>query len=171
MVQNSAFRRMISVDPGLTFGWAAWQDREVQLTGQSNTTIGDWHLLETGIFETSPKDEFAIRLFQIGREFARVVARHQGCEMVYIEEPFFDEKNTAVNKSGALVKLSASVGALLGAITEQRIRVETVPVRKWKGQLPKEITHKRIQLELPNCKATSHALDAVGIGLYKVGRF
>ena len=65
-------------------------------------------------------------------------------------------------------------GVSLGIFLSSTPVIATVGVNEWKGQLPKEIMHKRVLQRLPtlNRKAKSlpscfeHAMDAVGIGHY-----
>jgi len=89
---------------------------------------------------------------------------------IYVEFPAFfgsfGGQTTA--KSGALVKLSGLVGAIMFAL-----EAKPVKVNDWKGQLPKDIVIKRIKRVLPNVetkfKVKSHGWDAIGIGLHTLG--
>lgn len=88
--------------------------------------------------------------------------------IVLIEEPQLflgSAKGRAASNSGAVLKLVAMVycmvGALKALITD---KVITVPVRSWKGNVPKSITQKRVA-KYWGCKSgDDNITDAVGIG-------
>lgn len=89
-------------------------------------------------------------------------------DKVLIEEPrlfLSTRKGQAASNSGAILKLVAMVycmaGALKALFTENVIMV---PVQKWKGNVPKEITQRRV-LRYWRCKSgDDNITDAVGIG-------
>ena len=74
-------------------------------------------------------------------------------------------------RSGALVKLSQFAGQIIGVFNEHHLPIELVDVQKWKGTISKDLVKHRILKRIPDCKATNHDWDAIGIGLYKMGRF
>jgi len=89
-------------------------------------------------------------------------------DRVLIEEPrlfLSTRKGQAASNSSAILKLVAMVycmaGALKALFTEN---VVLVPVQQWKGNVPKEITQKRV-LKHWGCKSgDDNITDAVGIG-------
>lgn len=82
-------------------------------------------------------------------------------DVVAIELP--DYRTEAASNSGALEKLVAFVFSLRARMSPVA-RVVLVPVRKWKGNLPKEITQRRVAKRW-NWQGTDHnEADAVGIG-------
>lgn len=77
-------------------------------------------------------------------------------------------------KKGDLQKLTFLVGMLAGMVCPER--TFTVPVHTWKGQLPKPVVTERIQSILgrdvcAKVGVQTHAWDALGIGLWAMGRF
>jgi hypothetical protein len=90
-----------------------------------------------------------------------------GC--VYAEYPSYLQSFRGLTsaKSGNLIKLAVNFGGLQAITFSQNILWKNVPL-KWKGNIPKEIMHNRIRQQLPTLSkdAVSHALDAIGIGLY-----
>lgn len=88
---------------------------------------------------------------------------------VIIEQPenWGAYKSMASSRSGSLLKLELLTGAIVGytlALLEDPTAVVLVPVSKWKGQLPKHVTQKRMEKKY-NCKfGTNDESDAVGIG-------
>jgi hypothetical protein len=81
-----------------------------------------------------------------------------------------------------LLDLACLVGRLQGRLEEKGVDVELVYPRTWKGTVPKDIHNKRVLAALskeelallpkrPRAKDFDHnLLDAVGIGLWKLGR-
>jgi hypothetical protein len=109
------------------------------------------------------------------KEFGRFWTEKPGIHLVYFEEPVFftDGGSTAVAASGSLVKLSMATGAMAQVAWGKGAEVKMAPVVQWKGQLPKKVVNKRI-CKLLKCSSrayTSHAWDAVGIGLWAKGFF
>jgi hypothetical protein len=80
-------------------------------------------------------------------------------------------KGQVTADSGALVKLSNFAGSILGLCFAMKVPFRWVTVNAWKGQLPKQVVWHRINQAIPGieevCK--SHAMDAVGIGLWLQG--
>lgn len=94
---------------------------------------------------------------------------------VYCEMPaFFEgEKGHAAAAKGDVVKLAFLVGVYAGICHGQRVGFSVVPVRDWKGQLPKTVVIERIKRKLGKGCGLYHGdqWDAVGIGLYVKGYF
>lgn len=74
----------------------------------------------------------------------------------------------------SLIKLAFTAGVLVGRLGAPKVRA--VAPREWKGQRPKAIHNKRT-LSLLDAnerakilRATSDVLDAIGLGLWAVGR-
>jgi len=71
------------------------------------------------------------------------------------------------SKTGVLHKLFFFVGALwYWAWRSDNIVPVLIPVRKWKGQLPKEVMRGRIERSLNIKTNSTHEADAIGLGLY-----
>jgi hypothetical protein len=69
-------------------------------------------------------------------------------------------------KTGVLHKLFFFVGALWQWGRERELVPILIPVREWKGQLPKEITRKRVEDTFGIKTKNMHEADAIGLGLY-----
>ena len=82
-------------------------------------------------------------------------------------------KGQVAAESGALVKLSQTIGRITQILIDAGCKVELIEVAKWKGTLPKEVCERRIRRLLPRIpeKQSNHAIDAIGIGLFKLGKF
>ena len=92
--------------------------------------------------------------------------------LAYIENAYYgaSEKGQVTASSGALVKLSEFIGEIT-SILKCYCQVRLVSPQKWKGTMTKEAVIHRILKRCPHIVATSHAWDAVGIGLFEVGVF
>lgn len=147
----------MTIDPGGTgSGWALWSK--------------GWKLLSNGVVipPGTGEDKWEERAYYTVSSLSRV-AKCAGCSLGFVEYPaFFQANGGGVASSGALVKLAWFVGLVCGKLP---MHVELVTVGEWKGQLPKAVVERRIREILPGVKAKSHDWDAIGIGLYKAGRF
>ena len=87
---------------------------------------------------------------------------------VYIEWPsqFTGAKGLAAANSNDILKLSCLIGRLTQFFVNQGSVVITVPVQRWKGNLPKNIVAKRAKKFFGIEKLTSHSADAVGLAQY-----
>ena len=93
----------------------------------------------------------------------------------FIENPCFQSagKGIVAAKSGSLVKLSKICGVYEYQLQQLDIEYQLIEIVSWKGQVPGDIMFTRIlknlfklQPELEENPPKSHALDAVGIGLW-----
>lgn len=163
-------RCVLSIDPGIDWGYAVWNSHGTHFfklespikSGVlwASKTITNWH----------EKLDVACRQFDtLLKDLIHPLER------VIIEEPaYFQSAGGGVAaRRGDLVKLALVTGAFAGiANCKYMAVIELVPVTTWKGQLPKEVVIKRIREKLPKIKGvTSHAWDAVGIGLHAKGHF
>ena len=74
--------------------------------------------------------------------------------------------------SGSIVKLSVSLGAFLSIVFNQaNKKIILIEAKKWKGQLPKRVTMKRINKIIKKDIKNDNESDAIGIGLFHLGRF
>ena len=138
---------MITVDPGVNyFAWAGW--------------LRDGTLRACGLW--SAKDDLPIPFLEFdGRE-------------VIVEVPGRRWRGTEKD----VLQLATAAGYYAGVLSRGGAHRFVEP-SQWKGQVPKEVHHPRIvaalapeeQARLPVKKgALVHVLDAVGIGLWALGR-
>lgn len=89
---------------------------------------------------------------------------------VIIELPtnFHTPGGQAASLSGALLKLGFTAGAIAGACQTCVDRVHMIPVNMWKGQLPKQLTTKRVnkkyKLSLNWMNKENNEADAIALG-------
>ena len=143
---------MFTIDPGISgTGWALWDDEgKLKFSGV---------ITPPARFKWEDKCQIVIK---------QLMTKWRGAREVYVEFPAMmgGGRGVVTASSGALVKLTILVGMIMNEFSAKPITVAS-----WKGQLPKEIVEKRVKELLPKCKAKSHAIDAIGIGLYIQGRF
>lgn len=92
-------------------------------------------------------------------------------DLVVFERPrhFSSAKGVAAANEGTVVKLAIMLGMLVGKTPAGS--VQFVDAGVWNGQLPKSAMEKRVRSRFPEIKIPPHAADAVGIGLYMLGKF
>ena len=147
----------ITIDPGINgTGWALWKS---------------WKLVDTGIFYAPAKLDW-IEKCQAIESKCIYLERENPITDCYLEYPaYFDSVGgNMVAKRGDLLKLTFLVGLIYAVFLKSHL----IPVRTWKGQLPKDVVIQRIKQLLPpetymNFK--THVWDAVGIGLHVKGDF
>ena len=161
-------KRLISIDPGLGgTGWALW-------TGSKTPDA-------VGIVRDTARDEIlSVRCWEMKEKlFKALSSADRGwwrtSSFVYIEMPqHMGGRKGIAAQAGSVYVLTFLVGYLAARL--HPATVITVNPMEWKGQLPKDVVQRRIErtLGLKKCKdlnIKTHAWDAVGIGLFALGRF
>lgn len=153
---------ILTVDPGFTgTGYALWQSIQ-----------GGLNLLEHGSLYTKMKT-IEERSIDLACQLNEKCSNFEVLKLI-IEYPavFRGASGYMVAMRGDIVKLSFLVGMICGYINCEKF--ELLPVAKWKGQLPKSVCIRRIEKILPlkgEGKVSTHAYDAIGMGLFLIGRF
>lgn len=107
-----------------------------------------------------------------------VIPQHTYSEVIVEKMHVYDVQNQRGDQND-LIDLSL-VGAQLAGLFRTHARYVIPSV--WKGQLPKDVSHRRIEAKLapaeksvlatlPKTKIRHNAMDAIGIFLWSVGRF
>jgi hypothetical protein len=166
---------VMAIDPGLNgTGWALW--------------IGT-RLVPTGVGVLRKKhDTFVHNADWLADELVRVMIRRndstnagnsalRGTALNVVCE--FPEYQTGADRTmgwmrGDLQKLTYLVGVIARATYHHGATFEPVAVSKWKGQLPKQIVTDRIRQKIGRAACDrlgikTHAWDATGIGLWRLG--
>lgn len=163
---------MLSIDPGAHAGVALWQNERLIEVQTFNGSGQQW--LEKSLNVSRQLENYGITL--IGE---LVHPRIYNNVRVVIEEPgvFQSAGGDVSAKSGAVVKLCVTTGCLIYALRDLLPRYELETVASWKGQMPKPVVEARVRCKLDRTELallestkTSHVWDAVGIGLYSLGR-
>lgn len=146
----------MSIDPGLKrTGWALW----------CNTKLYDYGLTTIKDMDVSGW-KLAANLMARRALYGRLQSYAVGFVISEIPEEFASGKGKAALNSGAVRKLSYYVGVLSGVCLAKDIRFASVEPMKWKGNVPKEITEKRVRRDYRQVEGGlfSDVYDAIGIG-------
>jgi hypothetical protein len=135
---------LLAIDPGNATGWAVFVDNALESCGTIKPVL--WETLSV------PPGGFVI-----------------------IEEPTIYPHSKA--DPANIMALQLKVGDLRGFFSRRGYTVELVQPRTWKGQVPKDIHAGRTlrklsaaeRVRIPT-KHTHDTLDAVGLGLWRIGR-
>lgn len=157
-------QRMISVDPGVGgTGVAVWKGSKLYESATLHSYLEIWER----------------KAFEIADEFLRRYVEPFKAHTIVLEKPAFmaGAGGTMVARSGDLVKLCLLTGMLVQAARQKETEIRLVLPTQWKGQLPKDVTKRRViealgyENQTMSAKHSDHAFDAVGIGLWVQGRF
>lgn len=152
----------ITVDPGLGgTGYAVFNSE-----GPGAVPPADFGVLH------ARRGDWRARAHSLRRAFWAECQVHVPIQRIVIEFPELfasSAKSTASASKGNLFQLTYLVG-LLGAVAADYTGEppELITPRQWKGQLPKEVVIRRM-LRAYGHEYSSHAADAVGIGLHLQG--
>lgn len=147
---------MLSIDPGVIFGYAVFDDANVR------PKIFGVH--------TPKKGEWLDRCRESAAFINKLINDHDP-DLILCEWPAYRESaaGRAAAASDSLVKLSVMVGMIVAVCSQHGIDFVPIPVPVWLGQRNEMMIQRRVQriigytdAEMPK----SHALDAVGIGLF-----
>jgi hypothetical protein len=145
---------LLAIDPGNHTGWAVFVNDQLYKCG--TVTPFDW-----GTLEPPPFDWGTLEPPPFG--------------FVLIEEPTIYPHSKA--DPANIMALQLKVGQLKQLFESRGYHVELVQPRTWKGQVPKEIHHRRVRAALTPAELaripkshTHDTLDAIGLGLWRTGR-
>lgn len=86
--------------------------------------------------------------------------------VIEMAESWGSYKSQMISRTGVLHKLFFFIGALYAWGKLDGRKVILIPPRKWKGQLPKAVTKKRVEKYYAIVCKTQHEADAIGLGLH-----
>lgn len=154
---------VVSIDPGKKTGWAYFQNGL---------------LIQCGVETNFSMKEFVLYHPFINVSLVRASALQN--PPVVIEKPVVYPRDKV--RPNDLITLAILVGEVKGVAESLGFEVELVTPRVWKGTVPKKIHNRRVLLELipeelkllprrSRAKDYDHnMLDAIGLGLWKLGR-
>jgi len=101
------------------------------------------------------------------------IKQREWLRCIYCEQPQYMStfKGHTSATSGSLYKLCTLFGRFWEISISLNKKFFPVEIPKWKGQLDKQKVKIRVDNILPGNDYKSHAIDAVGIGLYVKGLF
>jgi Holliday junction resolvasome RuvABC endonuclease subunit len=166
-------QRYLGIDPGLTGTGIA----SIEITGDGV------EILDARVYVPKRKYEWTGRAILVAREVAeawRDMGRnYTGAMWCAVEmTEFFAAAHRAMGwKTGDLQRLTFLCGSIYTALAQEDGDAFTTMVRtsEWKGNLSKEQTIRRLQRTLGRAlephDVQTHAWDALGIAMWKAGRF
>jgi hypothetical protein len=162
---STSVRSLVAIDPGLnSMGVAFWAERRVRRETLVPT--------QTFLIKAPRKLNLAPRALWIARELDRKLPLGTNRGDFVCEYPAWHGIQLGW-AAGDLQKLVFLVGTFAGYFKEARSFTPVTP-GEWKGQLPKSVVIRRLT-KLFGPGATQEwekdVWDAVGIGLWKLGRF
>jgi hypothetical protein len=159
------FRRIVAVDPGLQGTGVAIFENGIPT--QSRVLMVRGKLA---------KDDWTVRADYLAGELSYHTGSTYESTVVLCEMPEFQAgaARSMGWKTGDLQRLAYLVGLFAGAVHPAAFM--PVPVARWKGQLPKTVVQERVMAKVGkkvcrDLEVETHAWDAMGIGLWGLGRF
>jgi hypothetical protein len=154
---------LLAIDPGISgTGWAYFKGRKLK---------------KCGVITASRSLEWYEKIPWYCKELSEIAATVTFSfydREVILELPTFMQSSATgrvAASTNSLVKLSM----LVGAIHTTFGRTELITPQRWKGQLKKKNVEDRIRRRIPKTVARleprTHAWDAIGLGLYYLGKF
>jgi hypothetical protein len=157
---------LMAIDPGLnSLGWAYWR-----------RTPSDSPPLRVGLIKAPRRMDLAPRALWVAKELQKelIIIRKEYVHDVDFVSEYPEWMNIQLGWSkGDLQKLVFLVGVLAGYFNEARSFTPVKP-NEWKGQLPKDVVIRRLTKRFgPGATREweKDVWDAVGIGLWKMGKF
>ena len=171
--RRTTWTGVVTLDPGLGgTGWAYWDYQHNQERAPSAVGI---------VRDKIKNDTLAARCEALAsslvftlNNFDRLIPASRSSTAVIIEFPQHMASAAGIAaQAGSVYKLTFLCGYL--ACSLQPCDVHVVTPQEWKGQLPKTIIQSRLERVLgkKTCRdlgIKTHAWDAVGIGLWAMGR-
>lgn len=169
VIRRSAASHRISIDPGFQgTGWAIWPEQDWK--PGSNVLPREVGILMTPNYMRNSDFTFRARWF--AEELSKLCLRFNATD-VYVEFPvFYDNAGGHMGmKTGDIPKLIFLVGVFSEVSRVNKAIFHAVMVPEWKGQVSKALVihrlHKRFGAEgFKLLGASSHAYDAIGIGVW-----
>ena len=164
---SSNLKYILTIDPGTkNLGWAIFK-----LLPKNKA-----ELINSGFIKISTKEkDWAKRIDLICIDLLNVYWKyhlHFARLLIELPETFGGRKGQAASNSGSVGKLMACVFQIKGVISREfpQFNVDLIPVRTWKGNLPKERTEYRVEKYWGKKGETNDESDALGIGDWYIRR-
>jgi Holliday junction resolvasome RuvABC endonuclease subunit len=156
---------LVSIDPGLrVIGYAEWYGGQLFKAG----------LIKNPCDKTVKDDTVWLGMVEA------ITQTIQGVHEVVIEKPQVYVASRSKGDPNDLINLALVVGAIGMAFHLDETRVKTYRPAEWKGQVPKDVTERRVHEALTDAelgrviwpvKSLCHnVIDAIGIGLHHLRR-
>jgi len=157
-------KNVLSIDPGDHSGWAYWKGDLFPIVGQFDVS----HRKEIRILE----DQLAYLWKLFSENFSLLLDKYHNTKYVFLEGVEFWEgslKSVTAAKRQNLMKLAYLVGGYANEARSRGVEVRILPARQWKGQMSNKVLEKRVLSINGQFYESEHILNAVGIGLSRMG--
>lgn len=153
-------QKFLTIDPGMTTGWAYW---------------GNKTLPEVGEFEISKEYNTLNKKFGYLWAQFDVLLKSKHPLKVYIESVEyykFSAKSEVSVASGSLFTLAYLIGGYCNLCFENFINFQLIPFKEWGGQLTPKAVQAQVNLLTKKDwgNIPEHVYDAIGMGLYIKGK-
>jgi Holliday junction resolvasome RuvABC endonuclease subunit len=148
---------LLAIDPATkTLGWAVFR--------RSAGGGRGWKLIDSGFIKQRGENWIVNLDAMVSR--VRAICTEYGVTRGIIEQPevFGSARGEGAGNTGSILKLTACAWSLRQQMKCMGIACDTVPVRKWKGQVKKHITAMRVQRVWGWQGTDNNESDAVGVG-------
>lgn len=152
----------VSIDPGQSTGLAVWKESTLVDIMVFHGTSDNW-------YERLLQVSYALRSYVAKKAYPYPIVD------ICAELPEFRDNRREVNAKGDLVKLTMGLGIVLSGldvICATRPPTHLYKPSEWKGQMDDVMTRNRvceILEEYDLSKLSQHEIDAIGVGLFRLG--
>ncbi len=160
---------MICIDPGVNIGYATFKSGKVEPFTYNDILSDSRSLESTRWLENCDNVIWKLKIFLQSAASELCVPQ---LSPVFIEEPRFQNTHTGFKSaaSQSLTKLVMQFGRIWELVRSFQYKPVAVPIVTYKGQMQKVQVQHRVKRAI-GLEITSHACDAVAIGLYMRGKF
>ena len=147
--------RIMGIDPGLRCTGVAWGD------------LGNPELIQSYSVRVKPSS-LQNRISNITASVINQYLAGLAPDVVIIEKPQVYQGHLQKGDPNDLIDLAILVGQLMSSLSFVWLSTILLPTpAQWKGQIPKDIHHRRIRKQCPHLGSISKdAMDAAGLVLY-----
>ena len=152
----------LSIDPGQSTGLAVWDRGTLVDISVFHGTSQNW-------YERLLQVSYGLRTYVAKKAYPRPIV------CICAELPEFRDNRREVNAKGDLVKLTMGLGIVLAGLDMIcAVRPPTFLYKpsEWKGQMDDVKTRLRVSEimdEYDLTKVSQHEIDAIGVGLFRLG--
>ena len=153
-------RRVLAVDPGKTMGWALFHDSKLMAAGCCTREA-----LQFGALSAQAR---------AARHSLPPSELEEDCSVIGEIPSYRGRQGKNKGSPDDLIWLGVQLGQATGLYMRKVEVVDFVTPNEWKGSVSKEICHERVKKilgpdeEMPE---NENARDAVGVGLWYLGRY
>ena len=157
-----------AVDPGVAGTGYAVIERYTRADGDSTFTLRD----AGNIYAPKHITSFEGKARHIVDKLEDIVMHFDNIEDILLEFPTYMPGRQVASSTDATIKMAYIVGMMDHMLHRNYGPVTVVIPTKWKGTMSKALVDRRVRKRIlvpPTVK--SHAIDAIGIGLWHLGQW